>query len=479
MGPSALLPASETAATSLEPYAQLLRALLPRMSHLSVFNARGELHWSTENMVGPELHSRIAQSLRAAEAEAASGGQVHLIGSEPTYVFWLRRGDTAPEAKPFAVVAVGCRPTGNENDRRSFAFVQGLVKPGIECLRRELMARNEILDLHNSLLEQDSGLEMLLSISGGDENSALETMSDLKSIVSSAAEHLQVGLSALIVPEIGITLVMPSAESPLDASLLAKAHRHLMSMARVRQSAVVINQMTLQAQEREVVCRVVACPVMRADGRSMGVLALFRAGDAPEFTTHHGRLTELLARRVASIIANSYDNLTGLLTRPAFEQRVGTTLQARKSTNSWWSAVYADINRMHVINDNFGMHVGDRVIGLLGEMMRTRLPPGAIGARISGDRFAILLPAGLDAAAKFGEGLRSSSEELGTKLGDGRVPVSISVGVAAVEPRSRTSFTHLPLPRRLARRPMIADATASRSTARSMRALSAASPTSI
>ena len=62
--------------------------------------------------------------------------------------------------------------------------------------------------------------------------------------------------------------------------------------------------------------------MLRADGRSMGVLALFRAESAPEFTPHHARLTELLARRVASIIAHSYDALTGLLTRPAFEQRV-------------------------------------------------------------------------------------------------------------------------------------------------------------
>ena len=64
-------------------------------------------------------------------------------------------------------------------------------------------------------------------------------------------------------------------------------------------------------------------------GARSGVLALFRAESAPEFTPHHARLTELLARRVASIIAHSYDALTGLLTRPAFEQRVSHALQER------------------------------------------------------------------------------------------------------------------------------------------------------
>jgi len=33
------------------------------------------------------------------------------------------------------------------------------------------------------------------------------------------------------------------------------------------------------------------------------------------------------------------------------------------------------------------------VLGQLGELFRKRLPPGAFGARISGDRFTVLLPA--------------------------------------------------------------------------------------
>ncbi len=50
------------------------------------------------------------------------------------------------------------------------------------------------------------------------------------------------------------------------------------------------------------------------------------------------------------------------------------------------------------------MHVGDRVIAQLGELIRKRMPPGAIAARISGDRFAILLPAALHDAAQVRRG---------------------------------------------------------------------------
>jgi diguanylate cyclase (GGDEF)-like protein len=425
---------------SLEPYAQLLRALLPRMNSLSVFNALGELYWSTEMSVEPALTALLPHTIRSAETDASSNGEQRMAGNEPTYLFWLRRDDAAEPPTPLAVVAISFKPGNADADLRAFSFVQALVKPGIECLRRELMARDKILNLNSSLLEQDNDLDMLLSITGGTDNKP-ESAGDFKAIVNRATEHLKVGLSALIVPEKGIALVQVSAESPIDTSILAKAHRHLLSMAQMRHKATIVNRMVLTVGTVSSAYRVLVCPVLRADGNTMGVLALFRTESAPEFTPHYARLTELLASRVGTIIGHSYDALTSLLTRPAFEQRVGSALQEVGGTQRCWSALSIDINRMHVINDNYGMHMGDRVIAQLGELIRTRLPPGAIAARISGDRFAILLPAALQDAAKFAEALRAGAEDLGAVFGDGKMSVSVSIGVSAVDPRSK-EFVH-------------------------------------
>jgi diguanylate cyclase (GGDEF)-like protein len=425
---------------SLEPYAQLLRALLPRMHSVSVFNALGELHWSTEMSVEPALRALLPETIRTAEGDPVGNGEQRMAGGEPTYLFWLRRDDGAEPAKPFAVVAICFKPGSADADLRAFSFVHALVKSGIECLRRELMARDKILNLNSSLLEQDNDLEMLLSITGGRDNKP-ESAGDFKAIVARATEHLKVGLSALIVPEKGIALVQVSAESPIDTSLLAKAHRHLLSMAQMRRKATIVNRMVLTTGAVTNAYRVLVCPVLRSDGNTMGVLALFRTESEPEFTPHYARLTELLASRVATIIGHSYDALTSLLTRPAFEQRVGSALQEVTGTQRCWSALSIDINRMHVINDNYGMHMGDRVIAQLGELIRTRLPPGAIAARISGDRFAILLPAALEDAAKFAEALRAGAEDLGAVFGDGKMPVSVSIGASAVDPCSK-EFVH-------------------------------------
>src|ERR1700678_2589109 len=113
-----------TAASSLEPYAQLLRALLPRMDTLSVFNARGELYWASEGAVGPEVSGIVPLSISTAEKEPAAAGEQRL-------------------------------------------------------------ARDEILNLQSSMLEQDNDLEMLLSVSGGGDTKA-ENGNDLKAIIASA-----------------------------------------------------------------------------------------------------------------------------------------------------------------------------------------------------------------------------------------------------------------------------------------------------
>ena len=128
----------------------------------------------------------------------------------------------------------------------------------------------------------------------------------------------------------------------------------------------------------------------------------------------------------------SFDTLTGLYTRPAFETRVRLAVAGNESS-SGWSSLYINVDQLHVINDHLGMRVGDGILGQRGEMLRARLPAGAFAARISGDRFAAMLPGHLDDAERFGEALREAAEQLGNMQGNSRLRVSISIGVAALD----------------------------------------------
>jgi diguanylate cyclase (GGDEF)-like protein len=415
-----------------------MRALLPRMTGASIFNAAGDLYWSNEIAVDEALRQLVAESMRAARDEPGATG-LWITDGEPHYIFWLWR-PVGDRSAPFATLLVRCK-AGAESENRTLSFVHALLRPALEILARELLNREQIVNLSGALAEHDQDLDMLLKVSGSDGSANDDGGDELKVILGAAIEHVNGGLAALIVPEKGLVLVRQQTGHNMDASLVARAHRHLLSTAQMRRDALIVNHMKLQTGDGNNSYRLLACPVARADGRSLGVLALFRSMDMPEFTPRQARLGELLARRASAVIASSYDALTGLLNRPAFESRVHNMLTQDSSAQRWWSALSIDTNRTHVINDTYGMHIGDKVIAQIGELVRKRLPPGSVAARMSGDRFAVLLRASLDDAARFAEALRQGAERLGAGIGDGSIAVSISVGVAAVEPRA-AEFTH-------------------------------------
>lgn len=443
-------PAAQELWARVGPYVQLAQVLLPRMTGFSVLNPRGELLWSNDSAGMDEAMSRkVAFALQGVRFDPQMPGE--LITSpqgDSEYVFWLCDDLEGPrQGAAFAAACIRCQP-GSDGENRPFATISKLVRPAIDCLRRELLAQREILELQTAVEQHGQDLEMLLDV-GDPAPTVKQSGDDLKNIIAGAARYLTVGLAVLIVPEKSIVLVHTSADDSLDAGLVAKAHRHILSVVQKSRSAVIENAIRLHPAADAPVYRILSSPVMRSDGTTIGVLALFRSQAKPEFTTRHTQLAELVARRVSNVIAGQYDPLTNLLTRAALESRVFAMLSSSKARSGIWSAAYLDINRLHLVNDNHGMHIGDTVLAQVGELIRQRLPPGALAGRISGDRFALLLPTNIDTAATFADSLRQGVEQLAVYADKTLVPVSVSIGVALIDPE----------------RPEFADAFASAETA--------------
>jgi diguanylate cyclase (GGDEF)-like protein len=104
--------------------------------------------------------------------------------------------------------------------------------------------------------------------------------------------------------------------------------------------------------------------------------------------------------------------------------------------------LYLDIDRLHVINETFGMHVGDDVIVSVADRMAKAMPPGALSARISGDRLAALIPnSSMDCAAAIAEQIRVAAEAIVPRAGQGSFEVSVCIGVAPIG-RSDNPLAH-------------------------------------
>jgi diguanylate cyclase (GGDEF)-like protein len=414
---------------SFEPYVQLVRSLLPRATSVSLFDGTGTLRWTSETTTGPDFHSLVENALQVSGPSPQGPGLMRMLdGNLPVYLCWVR--DDAEQL--IGIVAVMCRPSNDpDSEGRGFSFSHSLLRPVLECLRRDLLSRAAIKQLSRTVIARDRDLELLLA-DGAADRPAGDGADELKGVLQQAIEHIACSTAALIVPDKSIAMLRSDTSRSADTQLVARAHRHLLSMAQIRREPLIINKLAPNSTMGILPYKILSCALRSGGGKTMGVLALFREDRGQPFGDREARLTEILARKAVGIIESSYDALSGLYTRPAFEQRVRAVVADTKSSKHW-TALYIDADQLHVINDSFGMHVGDSVLGQLGELIRHRLPPGAFAARISGDRFAVLLPTHLDDAEKFAESVREGVEQLGTTHGESRLHVSISIGVALLD----------------------------------------------
>ncbi|TLZ03380.1 MAG: GGDEF domain-containing protein, partial [Gammaproteobacteria bacterium] len=374
-----------------EPYVRLVHCLVPRTMYVAMFGPAGDLMWSTEPVSGPDLMNVVDDALLSARSNPDSPGQVRLLpGNLPVYLCSLR-DDTK---RLLVVLAVVCRAT-EVRDRKSpdFAFAYTLLSPMLECLRRELVTRATIDELNHTVGGLDRGMNLLLAYGGAEQSAApADGANELQALLQQTIEHLRARTGALLVPERNVTLVRAGQHAPTDTQFLMRAHRRLLSLAQAQREPVVINETLSAATPDALAYRVLCCSLRSRAGRFIGVLALLREAGAEAFTERDAHIAEILARKAIGVIESSYDALSGLYTRTAFERRVRAVIADHKASQAW-SALYIDVDQLHVINEKAGMHVGDAVLAQLGELLRQRLPPGAFGSRISGDRFVVLVPA--------------------------------------------------------------------------------------
>ncbi|MCW2545951.1 MAG: hypothetical protein JWN96_411, partial [Mycobacterium sp.] len=126
-----------------------------------------------------------------------------------------------------------------------------------------------------------------------------------------------------------------------------------------------------------------------------------------------------------------HDSLTGLPNRVLLVDRIDQAFGRASRRPSTVAALFCDLDGFKEINDSFGHHVGDQVLSVVAERLKTAVRPADTVARIGGDEFVILCEAMDDESVAFGMAARvlSSVAEQLNIAGDA-VALTVSVGVA-------------------------------------------------
>lgn len=188
--------------------------------------------------------------------------------------------------------------------------------------------------------------------------------------------------------------------------------------------------------------RILICPLLEAD-HSIGFAAALRRPEQEPFTA--ADLTKLrdglpgLKQRLAERL----EPATGLLSRQAFEAE----LALRGGAGNGACVVYANLDRVHVVNELSGFGVADAIIRDVGRFFQSQVAPtGSIATHLSGDRFAaVLFDHSLNQARHWAEETREGIQLLGDDMQqpvDGHMPARItaSFGVATID--DADSFQH-------------------------------------
>jgi diguanylate cyclase (GGDEF)-like protein len=184
---------------------------------------------------------------------------------------------------------------------------------------------------------------------------------------------------------------------------------------------------------------ILSVPLLHQSGCG-GVLAFFRP-NRHAFPADEVRLLESVAGQAAIAIENARlhqkmvrlsqtDALTGVHNRRSLFARLQLEADRCERFDHSMAVALVDVDRFKAYNEAHGHAAGDAILRKVGAILQGTVRKVDLVARYGGEEFAVLLPrADRAAALAAAEKLRTAVSEAAIPHGDGRVTISIGLGV--------------------------------------------------
>jgi diguanylate cyclase (GGDEF)-like protein len=144
------------------------------------------------------------------------------------------------------------------------------------------------------------------------------------------------------------------------------------------------------------------CVPMMAQSEAVGVLYLAQLGESP-MTEAKQRLATAMAEHVAMALSNLKlhetlrtqsirDQLTGLFNRSFMEESLELELRRAVRSQSPLSVIMLELDNFQLINENYGLDVGDSILRKTGLALQSKIRKGDIACRYTGQTYVVVLP---------------------------------------------------------------------------------------
>lgn len=416
------LPAPE-AASLADSYGDLIDRLLGFPANFGVFDRTGKCICRH----GPTHEEELARQVKARMAHPGNTAQAVTLsdpGRESAAILCLQ------DSSGGTLGAVAIRlsdPRWRSMGSRPEAAIADRLQPILPLVAREFFTRTDVRA--DVMTERTQELEWLFSATA--RLGARTDEQQLQVLLKEAADHIGASFAGLLIPEKRIKLTSDESGRSILGSCFDQSALHLLAWVQRQARPLLVNtppRTTTQLQPT----RLLAVPVVRKAGSICGVLAFFNDLTGPEFSSRHAYMARHLGRQMATLVASQFDLATGLYTRASLEQEFGKGCTEAGAQEG--SVAYFDIDRLHLINETLGFEIGDEAIARVADLLSPPLvPEGGLTARVSGDRFAMVLRGcNTEKAVAIATSLQMAAAQIRIGPENAIVDLSLSCGVAAL-----------------------------------------------
>ena len=306
------------------------------------------------------------------------------------------------------------------------------LKPLLDCVHRDCVSAMPPSVKLKDLTERTAELEWLFRVTSNLKG-AVDDRRIIEDLLAAATARLHCAFAVLHIPDKHLTVKYES--DPAVAKALGNAwsltQSRLITWVQ-RRNLPLMNNAVGSDSKHPTRCKVLCVPIARDGGKVIGALAFFNPSQGPDFLARHVFLARHIGRQTAGIVEAQFDLMTGLYTRSGLDQMYRTMEDADAAADR--SVIYLDIDHMRVANELHGFELGNELIVRVADTLSTPLlPHDALAARISGDRFAVILPGATPGVAVgIAQNLQAAISRLVIGPSKEAFDISISCGVSAL-----------------------------------------------
>lgn len=364
-------------AGSLNLFAGQIADTLDNVVSVAIHDDAGELVWA-----GPRENARDDWTVSPFLHEPVPGVGFceRLSNKNFVYVFYL--GGDGDQMGTVSIQIDSSHPM-------SLEFAHDEIKAIINCIGRQLEINSELSSIRRMSEEGHRGLELLVALEEipGEEGAS----SLVRETLRLSAEHFDVEMAAAVLPGLGVQETWPTnmlrdkatsrAVMTTLGSLVtaAKMHRKvLLSDANITIRVAA----GLVSQDPKVLC----CPIMNSKDQVIGIFVLI---GARRFSRDHVRLARAICVKTYSMVKSVSQQQSMQFTRHSLLNYIDNSL--KHDAEQRHSLMYIDIDKLHVINDNYGHVAGDTVIDQVRTVIEEFANKGDAVCHLSGDCFGLFL----------------------------------------------------------------------------------------